>query len=171
MGIAIKKAAGRLAAPDDLLGALEDNDLDTLPITASHALVAGGLPPHHAHPFDRMLIAQAQTDGHTLVGVDRRFSRYDVAELTASLGRQNSPAATRLRTPSRRLGLPSHHGARRRGERGDRCLVDPAGADARRTAQVVLTRALTTVMKVGRFELLSSLGDFRRRSLDPNEPL
>jgi PIN domain nuclease of toxin-antitoxin system len=76
--IAIKKATGRLEAPDDLLTVLEDNNFDTLPITTSHALVAGALPPHHADPFDRMLIAQAQTDGLTLVSVDRRFPAYDV---------------------------------------------------------------------------------------------
>jgi PIN domain nuclease of toxin-antitoxin system len=82
--IAIKKSAGRLVAPDDLLSMLEDNDFDELPITASHALVAGGLPPHHADPFDRMLIAQAQTDSLTLVSVDRRFPAYGVDLLPLS---------------------------------------------------------------------------------------
>ena len=76
--IAIKKAAGRLDAPDDLIGALDDNDFDALPITTVHALTAGTLPPHHADPFDRMLIAQARTDGLTIVTVDPRFAAYDV---------------------------------------------------------------------------------------------
>jgi PIN domain nuclease of toxin-antitoxin system len=76
--IAIKRAAGRLEAPDDLLGALEANDFDSLSITAAHALAAGGLPDHHADPFDRMLIAQARTEGLTLISVDGRFPHYDV---------------------------------------------------------------------------------------------
>jgi PIN domain nuclease of toxin-antitoxin system len=76
--IAIKKAAGRLDAPDDLLAALDANAFDTLAITAAHALAAGELPVHHGDPFDRMLIAQARMEGLTLVTVDERFAEYDV---------------------------------------------------------------------------------------------
>ena len=76
--IAIKKAAGRLDAPDDLLAALHADDFNTLGISAAHALAAGGLPAHHADPFDRMLIAQAQTEDLTLVSVDSRFPLYNV---------------------------------------------------------------------------------------------
>ncbi len=76
--ITIKKAAGRLDAPDDLLDALDASHFDTLPITAIHAIMAGSLPAHHSDPFDRMLIAQARTEGLTLVSVDSRFPDYDV---------------------------------------------------------------------------------------------
>jgi PIN domain nuclease of toxin-antitoxin system len=76
--IAIKRAAGRLEVPDDLLEALEASDFGTLPITAIHAVVAGGLPPHHSDPFDRMLIAQARTETLTLVSIDGRFPQYGV---------------------------------------------------------------------------------------------
>lgn len=76
--IAIKKAAGRLVAPDDLLGELSANAFGTLSITTAHAQLAGTLPPHHTDPFDRMLIAQAQLERLTLVSVDRRFSAYEV---------------------------------------------------------------------------------------------
>jgi PIN domain nuclease of toxin-antitoxin system len=76
--IAIKKAAGRLDAPDDLRDALEANDFDSLPITVAHGLAAGVLPAHHSDPFDRMLIAQARTEHLVLVSVDDRFSDYDV---------------------------------------------------------------------------------------------
>jgi len=79
--ISIKQAAGRLDAPDDLLDAVAANDFGALAITAAHAVAAGRLPPLHADPFDRMLIAQAQLEGLTLVSVDRRFSDYDVALL------------------------------------------------------------------------------------------
>jgi len=76
--IAIKMAAGRLDAPDDLLDALDANSFDTLAITAAHALEAGALPAHHTDPFDRMLIAQARAEELTLVSVDHRFVAYDV---------------------------------------------------------------------------------------------
>lgn len=76
--IAIKKAAGRLDAPDDLLGALAANEFDTLPITADHALIAGGLPLHHSDPIDPILIAQAGAEALTLVSVDRQFDDYNV---------------------------------------------------------------------------------------------
>lgn len=76
--IAIKQAAGRLEAPDDLLGALEANAFDTLAITPEHALGAGALPPHHTDPFDRMLVAQAAAERLTLVTVDPRFRAYEV---------------------------------------------------------------------------------------------
>jgi PIN domain nuclease of toxin-antitoxin system len=49
-----------------------------LPVSAAHAAAAARLPAHHSDPFDRMLIAQAQIEGVTLVTVDRALSRYDV---------------------------------------------------------------------------------------------
>ena len=76
--IAIKRAAGRLEAPDDLLGAIEANNFGSLSISPAHALAAGALPAHHADPFDRMLIAQARAEGLTVVTVDGRFSDYNV---------------------------------------------------------------------------------------------
>ena len=76
--ISIKQAAGRLDAPEDLLDALVANDFGTLSVTLEHAMAAGRLPAHHADPFDRMLIAQAQIEGITLLTVDRRFSGYEV---------------------------------------------------------------------------------------------
>ncbi|HZQ27964.1 MAG TPA: type II toxin-antitoxin system VapC family toxin [Acidimicrobiales bacterium] len=81
--IAIKRASGKLDAPDDLLEALEANAFDTLAITAAHALAAGELPAHHADPFDRMLIAQAQAETLTLVSVDARLGDYEVERLPA----------------------------------------------------------------------------------------
>jgi PIN domain nuclease of toxin-antitoxin system len=76
--ISIKQAAGRLEAPADFLDAVAANEFATLAITAEHALAAGRLPPRHADPFDRMLIAQAQIETLTLISVDRRFSEYEV---------------------------------------------------------------------------------------------
>jgi PIN domain nuclease of toxin-antitoxin system len=36
------------------------------------------LPSHHLDPFDRMLVAQARTEGLVLVTLDRRLEPYDV---------------------------------------------------------------------------------------------
>jgi len=76
--IAIKKAAGRLDAPDDLLEAMEANNFGAVSISPAHALAASALAAHHADPFDRMLIAQAQAEALTVVSVNVRFSDYDV---------------------------------------------------------------------------------------------
>ncbi len=76
--IEIKRAAGRLDAPDDLPAAMAASTMATLPITAAHAVRAALPPAHHADPFDRMLIAQAQTEGITLISVDDRFTAYEV---------------------------------------------------------------------------------------------
>lgn len=79
--ISIKQAAGRLDVPDDLLDAVAANEFEILAITANHAMAAGRLPPHHADPFDRMLISQAQLETLILVSVDSRFSKYEVSLL------------------------------------------------------------------------------------------
>lgn len=81
--IAIKRALGRLEAPEDLAGALRAARLEPLDITIEHATVAGALPRHHDDPFDRMLVAQAQIEDLTLVTRDRAFARYNVRTLAA----------------------------------------------------------------------------------------
>jgi PIN domain nuclease of toxin-antitoxin system len=50
-------------------------------MTAAHGLLAGGLPRHHSDPFDRMLIAQARSEGLTIVTIDSRIAAYDVPVL------------------------------------------------------------------------------------------
>ncbi len=81
--IAIKRAKGRLRAPDDLEAALVATGIVALPITVGHALTAGALPAHHADPFDRMIVAQAMLEGLTVVTRDRRFEAYGVPTLVA----------------------------------------------------------------------------------------
>jgi PIN domain nuclease of toxin-antitoxin system len=81
--IAIKKAAGRLDAPDDLSEALEASAFVPLPITLAHALRAGTLSPHHRDPFDRMLVAQATIESLTVVTRDPAFEAYGVPLLGA----------------------------------------------------------------------------------------
>ncbi len=81
--IAIKQASGKLRAPEDLRTGILDEGFVPLPITIEHAVQAGALPPHHSDPFDRMLVAQAQLEGLTIVTRDPNIPRYGVATLTA----------------------------------------------------------------------------------------
>ena len=80
--IAIKRALGKLDAPDDLEAAIRMQGFEPLLLTFHHAAQAGGLPPHHRDPFDRMLIAQAQAEGLILVTRDSNFPLYGVRTLT-----------------------------------------------------------------------------------------
>lgn len=79
---AIKRAAGKLVAPDDLAGRIRPEGFEPLPITPDHAERAGGLPLHHRDPFDRMLVAQAEIEGLVLVTRDPSFEPYGITTLT-----------------------------------------------------------------------------------------
>jgi len=80
--IAIKHALGRLDFPlSEVEGVLADEGFVPLPIAVAHAARAGSLPTIHRDPFDRMLVAQAQIEGLTLVSVDSQVRRYAVAVL------------------------------------------------------------------------------------------
>ncbi len=81
--IGIKQSIGKLSGPDDLPAELATNGFTELPVTVAHALAAGGLPPHHADPFDRMLVAQSRMEGLTLVTRDDRLVDYGIAHLRA----------------------------------------------------------------------------------------
>jgi PIN domain nuclease of toxin-antitoxin system len=76
--IAIKRSAGRLEAPDDVLELIEEAGTELLAITALHAQAVATLPFHHRDPFDRLLIAQAQLERCAIVTGDRAFPAYDV---------------------------------------------------------------------------------------------
>lgn len=86
--IAVKHALGKLSLPLNpetyvparlvLLG------FTALSISIDHALAAGRLPQHHRDPFDRIMIAQAQIEGLTLVTHDPVVSRYRVKTLASS---------------------------------------------------------------------------------------
>ncbi|GGU13940.1 MULTISPECIES: type II toxin-antitoxin system VapC family toxin [Streptomyces] len=80
--LAVKQALGKLEGPPDLPERARDCQLKALPVTGLHGIRAGQLPPHHRDPFDRILIAQAQTEGLTLVTRDKHIPLYDVPVLT-----------------------------------------------------------------------------------------
>lgn len=83
--ITTKARKGRLPfAPDvaaDVLGAILSQGFHPLDITALHAQRAGWLPAHHADPWDRMLIAQAQVEGLAVVSNESRFDEYGITRI------------------------------------------------------------------------------------------
>jgi PIN domain nuclease of toxin-antitoxin system len=79
--LAIKQAQKKLILPETLLSALAEEDFAELSISSAHALRASALPLHHRDPFDRMLVAQAQSEKLTLVTNDARIAAYDVPVL------------------------------------------------------------------------------------------
>lgn len=81
--ISIKRALGKLDAPDDLAEQMTAHRFEALSITLAHAMAAGALPPHHDDPFDRMLVAQAKAEALTVVTRDPRFAVYGVPTLPA----------------------------------------------------------------------------------------
>lgn len=49
---------------------------EDLPVASEHALAAELLPPLHRDPFDRMLVAQSNVEGITLLTGDSLVSQY-----------------------------------------------------------------------------------------------
>jgi PIN domain nuclease of toxin-antitoxin system len=77
--VAIKHALGKTDFHVDagvLRRALLDNGYLELPILGDHATTLESLPLIHKDPFDRILIAQAITEGITLLTVDAEIARY-----------------------------------------------------------------------------------------------
>ncbi|MBI1930694.1 type II toxin-antitoxin system VapC family toxin [Candidatus Poribacteria bacterium] len=81
--IAIKKALGKLKAPDDLEAMIKDAGLELMLITYSHAWMVKDLPFHHKDPFDRLLAAQAKVEGLTLITRDVHLGNYGVPIIAA----------------------------------------------------------------------------------------
>ena len=81
--IAIKRAAGKLHVPINFIELVERAGYAELAVNFRYAEVAANLPLFHRDPFDRMLIAQAQVEGLTLVTDDSMITRYNVSTLDA----------------------------------------------------------------------------------------
>lgn len=84
--IGVKHATGRLKleiGPDRLVAELIEDGVSTLGATVEHALRMAALPMQHRDPFDRLLIAQAQVEGLTLVSADANVLAYDVPTIDA----------------------------------------------------------------------------------------
>ena len=79
--ISIKAQLGKLEVDGDPVQEIWENGFVELPMTVKHADQAGRLPPHHADPFDRMLIAQAKLEHLLLVSRDSVFKEYEISLL------------------------------------------------------------------------------------------
>ena len=80
--IGIKVAQGRLSLPISLPQlltlAIQEERMERMDIAFEHALSAAALPPIHRDPFDRVLVAQAQTIGCPILTGDPEIARYAV---------------------------------------------------------------------------------------------
>lgn len=83
--MAIKVGLGKLTPhvpfPVLISEQLKENGIAPLDITVAHALRVAQLPYHHRDPFDRMLIAQAITEGLPIISADSRFDAYPVTRI------------------------------------------------------------------------------------------
>ncbi len=75
----IKRTLGKLEFDnEELLTAIDSSGFREIAVTVRHGLIAGGLPRYHEDPFDRMLIAQAQVEGFSIITHDAKFKHYNV---------------------------------------------------------------------------------------------
>jgi PIN domain nuclease of toxin-antitoxin system len=81
--ISIKRSIGKLTAPDDMDAIVESEGFEKLPITLFHGDQAGLLPELHKDPFDRVLIAQAQSEGLVIVTNDEKIIQYKIRTMDA----------------------------------------------------------------------------------------
>jgi PIN domain nuclease of toxin-antitoxin system len=80
--VATKYRIGKWPAMADLVTGfphlVAEQEFSLLPITVSHALLAGRFAAAHRDPFDRLLAAQAKLDSLVLVTADSAFSQFDI---------------------------------------------------------------------------------------------
>lgn len=80
--IQIKLQLGKLKLNMPLVEIIESqqqrNSIEVLPVALAHVLALQNLPLHHKDPFDRLLIAQANVEGATLLCNDPVFTKYAV---------------------------------------------------------------------------------------------
>ncbi|MEM8558406.1 MAG: type II toxin-antitoxin system VapC family toxin [Bacteroidota bacterium] len=83
--IQIKVQIGKLSLTMPLSDLVNEqcaaNGFVVLPVEPRHVYALDALPLHHRDPFDRLLLAQAEADGLTLVSRDGAFSPYGVSTL------------------------------------------------------------------------------------------
>ena len=79
--MAVKIRIGKLAVDLDSAAArIDESDIERLEIEDKHCLAMAALTPVAAHrdPFDLMLVAQAMTEGLTIISSDPMLGRYPV---------------------------------------------------------------------------------------------
>jgi PIN domain nuclease of toxin-antitoxin system len=68
--ISTKRRINNLDFDDDVALTAERFGFEQLPISVSHAVLAGSMPWEHRDPFDRIIVAQALQDDLVLVSAD-----------------------------------------------------------------------------------------------------
>jgi PIN domain nuclease of toxin-antitoxin system len=81
--LCIKASLGKLQIPHDISAQMIRHNFELLAITNEHALGVIDLPLIHKDPFDRLLIAQAMTEGLTIITSDEVFEAYSVPVVRA----------------------------------------------------------------------------------------
>ena len=83
--VSIKASQGKLTLPLEPLAffqkMVDRYNFTVLPIHLSHAAGVWSLPKVHADPFDRLLIAQARSEGLPLISENSVFEKYDLPQL------------------------------------------------------------------------------------------
>lgn len=83
--IAIKVGVKKLSLPEPLSNFLDQqlkhNEIDILVPTTKHFETVSKLPLHHRDPFDRLIVAQAITEGVSVISVDVALDFYDIQRL------------------------------------------------------------------------------------------
>lgn len=77
--VAIKHAKWPQEMPirgEALLALVREAGFDLLPIEPAHAAAVDLLPSHHSDPFDRIMVAQAQTEGMAFLTADSKLHAY-----------------------------------------------------------------------------------------------
>lgn len=75
--IAIKVQLGKLAVdPTELIGEMQRNGFEELPVYSRHAKEVAKLTLHHRDPFDRLLVAQAKAEMMRLITNDTQLAPY-----------------------------------------------------------------------------------------------
>lgn len=76
--LAIKAMSGKLTMPAGLVQILDDEGLRQMPLSGEHAEALDEFPELVGHdPFDRVLLAQAATEGLAFITADRRLLALD----------------------------------------------------------------------------------------------
>ncbi len=75
---AIKISLGKMHIHASFERGVVESGFIKLAVDFAHAAAVEHLPHHHGDPFDRLLIAQAQVEGLTVLTHDRAFEPYRV---------------------------------------------------------------------------------------------
>ncbi len=79
--VAIKVSLKKLAPVPELAATLQAHGATRLGIEDRHLAIVQSLPFLHRDPFDRLIIAQANADGLSVVTADALFSGYGIPVL------------------------------------------------------------------------------------------